>query len=389
MIKKLFLLVLIFTISSCSTTAEKAEEKEREDFMNTMKDFREQGVTPVEFGNITKQSELAMRNSKFNVYITGELNSSQVILDLGNSQINKNGTSLLIPTKIINKSNQDLNLNRLTDKLYIILNSQTGDDSSQLYLLAIPDKILANNENIFISIFNFKDENQSAGFQTTLTFLKIYIDGLNSIDRPLKKKELSDLDKHEKDMQKIFKGKFVMETSMISIPLVYTIKENNVEEKTYTLGDKGPGGGWIFYDKGNFSDGWRYLEAAPIDLSEYEIWGCYEKTISDARGTTIGTGKSNTQAIVKSCGASDISAKLCTAYRGGGKKDWFLPSKDEINLMREVLYKAGIGNFSQDSYWSSSELEDENKAWIKHFGSGRELGFQKDIGLRVRAVRSF
>lgn len=223
MIKKLLLLVLIFTISSCTTTAEKEEQKGREDFMNTMKEFREQGLTQLEFSNITRQSEISMRNSKFNVYITGELNSSEVILDLGNSQINKNGTSLLIPTKIINKSFQDLNLNRLTDKLYIILNSPTGDESSQLYLLAIPDKILTNNEKIFVSIFNFKDENQSAGFQTTLMFLKIYIEGLNGLDRPLKKKELSDLAKHEKDMQKNLKGKFEMETSGISIPLTYKI----------------------------------------------------------------------------------------------------------------------------------------------------------------------
>ena len=34
----------------------------------------------------------------------------------------------------------------------------------------------------------------------------------------------------------------------------------------YKIGDEGPAGGVIFYDKGEYSDGWRYLEAAPADL---------------------------------------------------------------------------------------------------------------------------
>ncbi len=32
------------------------------------------------------------------------------------------------------------------------------------------------------------------------------------------------------------------------------------------VGEIGPAGDYIFYDKGSFSDGWQYLEAAPSDI---------------------------------------------------------------------------------------------------------------------------
>lgn len=35
----------------------------------------------------------------------------------------------------------------------------------------------------------------------------------------------------------------------------------------YAIGDTGPAGGIVFYDKGEVTDGWRYLEAAPAEKS--------------------------------------------------------------------------------------------------------------------------
>jgi len=37
--------------------------------------------------------------------------------------------------------------------------------------------------------------------------------------------------------------------------------------QTYKIKDRGPAGGIIFYNKGYYSDGWRYMEVVPADMS--------------------------------------------------------------------------------------------------------------------------
>lgn len=166
------------------------------------------------------------------------------------------------------------------------------------------------------------------------------------------------------------------------------------QEETYKIGEKGPAGGWIFYDKGNYTDGWRYLEAAPEEQTTKEgaEWGFYKQEVADAKGTAIGTGKSNTQAILKRCGEKKIAAKLCAEYRGGGKNDWFLPSKDELHLMYKNLRLKGIGDFNKIMlmYWSSSEFN-ADWAWFEDFSGGRDdqRYFRKKNMYCVRAIRAF
>ncbi len=153
----------------------------------------------------------------------------------------------------------------------------------------------------------------------------------------------------------------IMSLAMILGAAVFFANTGGAQERIYKIGERGPGGGWIFYDKGNSDGGWRYLEAAPDELTTREgaEWGCYKKEIADAKGTAIGTGKSNTQAILKSCGEAGIAARLCAEYRGGGKEDWFLPSRDELHLMYKNLHLKRIGDFNKviTFYWSSSEFK--------------------------------
>ena len=177
------------------------------------------------------------------------------------------------------------------------------------------------------------------------------------------------------------------------------------EEGAYKVGQKGPAGGWVFYDKGNYDEGWRYLEAAPVDQAVVAIsegwfsrdtggaqWGCYNKTIPGAQGRTLGRGKYNTQAIIKE--SKNTAAWLCTVYRGGGKNDWFLPSINELKYMRQNLHKQGIGNFqNKGDYLSSSEMNPRYAFSysfdIKLYPNARRTTSEKTYGNHVRAVRAF
>ena len=174
-----------------------------------------------------------------------------------------------------------------------------------------------------------------------------------------------------------------------------TAAETTASAPDYNIGDTGPAGGLIFYVNPNYeADGWKYLEAAtedsPGNKNDYSIqWDSGELIGTGATGTSIGTGMSNTQKIVDIQGEGSYAAKLCYDLTQGGFSDWFLPSKEELNLMYENLYLKGLGSFEKHYYWSSSE-SDEDHAWCQSFVNGYEIGsLEKGGEIRVRAVRAF
>ena len=172
----------------------------------------------------------------------------------------------------------------------------------------------------------------------------------------------------------------------------------------YSIGDTGPAGGLVFYDKGFYSDGWRYLEAAPSDSEEEYIFGYYRPESSNLTvGTAcaIGSGKLNTERLVKYMdidskaysdrsgeGMKEYAARKCLDYEYGGYDDWFLPSKDELNLMYENLHRKGLGSFANGYYWSSSEY-DAPYAWIQVFTDGVQSVDSLSSERRARPVRAF
>jgi len=164
--------------------------------------------------------------------------------------------------------------------------------------------------------------------------------------------------------------------------------DDNTGGPTYKIGDTGPGGGIVFYDKGSVSDGWRYLEAAPANQGTSLRWAssAFAKTNITGTESAIGTGKANTAAILVVDGSAP-AAVACKNYSGGGKYDWFLPSRGELNAMYEMRTHLGI---SSEFFWSSSQRSNEG-AWVRRFDDGSEdiYGNGKDSVSHVRAVRAF
>ena len=129
--------------------------------------------------------------------------------------------------------------------------------------------------------------------------------------------------------------------------------------------------------------------AASSDQSTGIRWSNNNTTTTGAIGTAIGTGLSNTNAIITSQGETKTSyaAGLARAYNGGGYTDWYLPSKDELN--RLFLNKTLVGGFQNYIYWSSTEYGFYD-AGVQQFLNGfQAVNVKYYPGFYVRAIRSF
>ena len=158
-------------------------------------------------------------------------------------------------------------------------------------------------------------------------------------------------------------------------------------------------GGIVFWINPN--DTQHGLVCAPEDLPISQ-WGCYGSYFETE--TTIGSGLSNTMTIIGECLIPEsIASRICYNLILNDYEDWYLPSKDELNLLYENLHLNGFGNFENGDgnccngwYWSSSDGElNGEAAWVQSFRDDQN-GMQAtyDIGIKyfenhVRAIRSF
>ena len=130
------------------------------------------------------------------------------------------------------------------------------------------------------------------------------------------------------------------------------------------------------------------LIAATTDQGYIEWWnGSYVNV--GGTSTLIGTGLSNTNAIISAQGTSvSYAARLARNYTGGSYNDWYLPSQNELN---KILENIGPGAASPNTnifgyngnYYTSSQFT-PNHAWEQYtvYGDKSDKQF-------VRAVRSF
>lgn len=131
------------------------------------------------------------------------------------------------------------------------------------------------------------------------------------------------------------------------------------------------------------------LIAAIADQGTSNAWWNGTFTTTGATAAALGTGSTNTTAIIASQGnTGTYAAKICRDYAGGGYTDWYLPSRDELNKLH--LNKVAIGGFADNYYWSSTETESMNiGAHTQSFDHGLQTTTDKSSPLYVRAIRTF
>ena len=150
---------------------------------------------------------------------------------------------------------------------------------------------------------------------------------------------------------------------------------------------------------GNFVTGYNYQHQwtdSPPPFNPSDNW-LFSGSINR---TGIGTGHLNTKDIIAAAEPSGAWTAAYIAKDYGSTYDWFLPSKDELNLMyqhKDVINKTAMANgginfdnpLGTAYYWSSTENGRDN-AWFQSFRVGYQWYFGKvDYGYVVRAVRAF
>jgi hypothetical protein len=96
-------------------------------------------------------------------------------------------------------------------------------------------------------------------------------------------------------------------------------------------------------------------------------------------------GLANTNTLLD---ASDEDAPYlaATACRGLGS-DWYLPAKDELDVLYTNHATIGGFNLSGSYYWSSSETS-STRAWAQRFNDGYQASTPVKLGARpVRCAR--
>ena len=194
-------------------------------------------------------------------------------------------------------------------------------------------------------------------------------------------------------------------SQLLSVPYALHAKtaesvSGTITATTYSVGDFAQGGIVFWVDE----TGQHGLVAAKEDQSTGVRWyaGTYGNT--QAKGDGPFSGEANTSIIIAAQVAigddgSTYAARICNELQvtEGGKTygDWYLPSKEELDLMYQnkatIDATAGVNGgsgFARSYYWSSTESNNYN-AWIQYFDYGSQYYGNKDAPYRVRAVRAF
>lgn len=160
----------------------------------------------------------------------------------------------------------------------------------------------------------------------------------------------------------------------------------------YEVGDTGPAGGTVFYIVAG-SNGTHGMESSPEE-TELHSWGCLKQHIEGAGNKGVGEGKSNFYAIIAK-GCSPI-ANAVQEHSVNGFDDWYLGSRNEVELMLNVI-PAPQYQYRRMYYWTSSQHDDRiSKVWIdggaylvQFFYPDIVLHTSQAVSYKTRPIRNF
>ena len=164
----------------------------------------------------------------------------------------------------------------------------------------------------------------------------------------------------------------------------------------YSIGDDGyPVRLWSDEDDGSAESlNWRYLICDSENLSKRKEWGLYgtDEGLSYPEYEDFGYGLPNTEALLSKYGDSFsyIWQLVQNKRNDAGGKKWFVPSKDELNIVyenKDTIVDAGGGSFQTGyPYWSASGYNIYS-AWSVSFSSGTPTGMAKNNNCYCRLLR--
>jgi len=219
-----------------------------------------------------------------------------------------------------------------------------------------------------------------------------------------------------------------------------------VADVIYTVGQRGPGGGIVFYVSPNYftSAGstcntmCKYLEVAPATWQSGGVTVAEDTTMQWSSNSSVPTGQDTTTAgseslfdgekfnwkigqgfyntsVMKVSGATSAAQAAVLAYAGASSAgQWFIPSMNELNELCKYAREQATGVLTtkcnntgtlktgtandlrgfKNAYWSSSESSGPTGVWYQDF-SGGTPGYQlannriDGSSIYIRPIRAF
>jgi hypothetical protein len=145
------------------------------------------------------------------------------------------------------------------------------------------------------------------------------------------------------------------------------------------------GGGVVFYID---ETGMHGLVVDTTNQIGLKAWCAGTPTTTNATSIALGYGDDNSELIVTASGSGNYAASECENLVLNGHDDWFLPSKQELNLLYTQKAAGKINGLDAHFYWSSSETSSTG-AWSQSFMNGANSSAHKSGNYGVCPVRAF